>query len=81
MNPKNTRYRFGKKDRKNDNYRGRQGKHRKKQLYSTKPKSWQLIDEEISELKSQYGMVNNFHLRDIYDLRKLITDHFYSHTQ
>ncbi|KAJ8315122.1 hypothetical protein KUTeg_007272 [Tegillarca granosa] len=59
MNPKNTRYRFGTKGRKNDDFRGRQGKRRKKQLYSPKPKSWQLIDEEITKLKSQYGMIES----------------------
>ncbi|KAL3882164.1 hypothetical protein ACJMK2_028532 [Sinanodonta woodiana] len=54
--------------KKGNTYRGNKGKAQKKQLYQSKKKSWQIIDEEIVSLKARYNQINSAEIKNFTDL-------------
>ena len=55
---KNTRFMFGGQDRpRRDKFKGHSGQKRKKQLHNIKERKVDVLDKEITDLRSRYSQV------------------------
>ncbi|KAK3605178.1 hypothetical protein CHS0354_012984 [Potamilus streckersoni] len=54
--------------KKGNTYSGNKGKAQKKQLYQSKKKAWQIVDEEIVSLKARYDQINSSEIKNFTDI-------------
>ena len=58
MNPKFHNSKFAKNKKDKNLFKGHKGKIKRKELYKSKPKTSEVIDAEITELKGRYESVS-----------------------
>ncbi|KAL5010301.1 hypothetical protein ScPMuIL_012606 [Solemya velum] len=50
-----------------DDFKGKKGKFKKKELYKSKKKPWELIDEELAELQQRYPQIDSANIKKFTD--------------